>query len=493
MILRPLLASFTVTFLAVTASPGNLRVSPEGRIFTAADGQPFLWIGDTAWELFHRLDRDEARHYLTRRAEQGFNVIQAVMLAERDGLRVPNAYGHVPFHDLDPRRPNEAYFEHVDFIVREAARLGFYIALLPTWGDKVAGHRAGSGPVVFNPDNAADYGRFLGHRYREARVIWMLGGDRSIEQEISYRTWDAMAAGIREGDGGAHLMTYHPAGGDTSAMWFHNAPWLDFNVFQSGHEKRFNPVYRTAAELALLQPRKPFLDAEPPYEDIAIRFWDFIRWGEPDPIPPDVIDAEGMLVRPEHFSRGFFDAHDVRVSAYWSLLAGGAGFTYGHNAVWQMHRRGEKATIPTQSEWREALDRPGARSMQHLRRLFEQRPFFRLRPDQSIVYGDNPDGPRHIRAALDHQREFALVYLAEGRSVELVLGKVRGDTAIILWFDPRTGEIHARREMPNTGRHAFTPPTEGPEEDWILIIEAADANLPALKTRKDPPGGPGSA
>lgn len=478
MILRSLLASFIVTFSTVAASPGSLRVSPDGRTFTAADGRPFLWIGDTAWELFHRLDRDDARDYLTRRAEQGFNVIQAVVLAESDGLRVPNRYGHVPFHDLDPDRPNEAYFEHVDFIVREAARLGLHMALLPTWGDKVAGHRAGSGPVVFNPDNAANYGRFLGRRYREAPVVWMLGGDRSIEQEVSYRTWDAMAAGIRDGDGGAHLMTYHPAGGDTSAMWFHNAPWLDFNVFQSGHEKQLNPVYRTAAELALLQPRKPFLDAEPPYEDIGIRFWDFIRWGERKPVPSDVLDAEGMLVRPEHFSRGFFDDHDVRVSAYWSLLAGSAGFTYGHNAVWQMHRRGQKATIPTQFEWREALDRPGARSMQHLRTLFERRPFFRLRADQSIVYGDNPEGPRHVRAAVDDLREFALVYLAEGRPVELVLGKVRGERASVSWFDPRTGNIQTRHETSNTGRHTFTPPSLGAKEDWVLIIETLDAVLP---------------
>src|SRR5690606_28595963 len=46
MILRSLLASFIVTFSTVAASPGSLRVSPDGRTFTAADGQPCLCIRD---------------------------------------------------------------------------------------------------------------------------------------------------------------------------------------------------------------------------------------------------------------------------------------------------------------------------------------------------------------------------------------------------------------------------------------------------------------
>jgi hypothetical protein len=42
-------------------------------------------LGDTAWELFHRLKREEADKYLENRAEKGFTVIQAVAISELDG------------------------------------------------------------------------------------------------------------------------------------------------------------------------------------------------------------------------------------------------------------------------------------------------------------------------------------------------------------------------------------------------------------------------
>ncbi|MFZ5830334.1 MAG: DUF4038 domain-containing protein [Planctomycetota bacterium] len=46
-------------------------------------GEPFFWLGDTAWEMLHRLDREETLHYLDVRARQGFNVIQTVLALER--------------------------------------------------------------------------------------------------------------------------------------------------------------------------------------------------------------------------------------------------------------------------------------------------------------------------------------------------------------------------------------------------------------------------
>src|SRR3954463_16240751 len=135
----------------------RLRVSENRRFLVTADGRPFFWLGDTAWELFHRLTREEAERYLQNRAGRRFTIVQAVALAEFAGLTQPNAYGHTPLHDNDPTRPDEDYFAHVDWIVNRANSLGLYVGFLPTWGDKWNQQR-GAGPEIFTPENAALYG-----------------------------------------------------------------------------------------------------------------------------------------------------------------------------------------------------------------------------------------------------------------------------------------------------------------------------------------------
>ena len=73
-----------------------LRVSENKRRLEYESGETFFYLADTAWELFHRLNREEAFLYLEDRAQKGFTVIQAALLAERDGLRRSNAYGRSP-------------------------------------------------------------------------------------------------------------------------------------------------------------------------------------------------------------------------------------------------------------------------------------------------------------------------------------------------------------------------------------------------------------
>ena len=58
---------------------GPIRVSENGRYFVDAQGQPFFWLGDTAWPLFARYTREDAEKYLKNRAEKGFTVIQGVL------------------------------------------------------------------------------------------------------------------------------------------------------------------------------------------------------------------------------------------------------------------------------------------------------------------------------------------------------------------------------------------------------------------------------
>ena len=176
---------------SVDFSRGSLQVSPNDRYLQFEDGTPFFYLGDTAWELFHRLDEEEAEKYLENRREKGFTVIQAVALAELDGLNTPNPYGETPLIDNDPTKPNGDYWEHVDYIIKKAEEKGLFIGLLPTWGDKVD-PKWGVGPEIFNPENAYEYGQWIGRRYKDhPNIIWIIGGDRLCGGD-NYPVWDAM-------------------------------------------------------------------------------------------------------------------------------------------------------------------------------------------------------------------------------------------------------------------------------------------------------------
>ncbi len=300
----------------------RLKVSENRHFLVYEDGRPFFYLGDTAWELFHRLDREEADRYLQDRARKGFTVIQAVALAELDGLSDPNAYGHLPLLANDPERPDvkegpaNDYWDHVDFVVERANALGLYVGFLPTWGDKW-NKKWGQGPEIFTPGNAAAYGEWLGRRYKDHGVIWILGGDRPVETEAHKEVLRAMAGGLRKGDGGAHLMTFHPTGGSGSSEPFHDEDWLDFNMRQNGHIAEFTGRYDATRADYDRTPAKPVLDGEPIYEDHPVSF--------------------------EAAKFGHSIAADVRRPLYWDLFSGACGHTYGHHSVWQMWAPGRKA------------------------------------------------------------------------------------------------------------------------------------------------------
>jgi hypothetical protein len=217
---------------------GRLKVTADGHYLQFTDGTPFFWLGDTGWELFHRLTIEEITTYLDNRAAKGFNVIQAVALSEFDGLKRPNRYGEVPLKDLDPTKPNEKYFQIIDSTIHLAKARNMFIGLLPTWGDKVT-KMWGEGPVAFDSINAYKYGYWIGNRYKnESNIIWILGGDRPAKQDSNdWRpVWRQMAKGIIDATNHQCFITYHPSGGNYSTSQFiHNESWLDMNMFQSGH------------------------------------------------------------------------------------------------------------------------------------------------------------------------------------------------------------------------------------------------------------------
>jgi hypothetical protein len=444
---------------SVNFSHGKLKVSENKRFLVFNDGTPFFYLGDTAWELFHRLNKEETERYLENRREKGFTVIQAVVLAELDGLNTPNAEGEKPLIDNDPAKINEAYFQHVDWVIKKAEEKGLYIGLLPTWGDKW-NLKWGVGPVIFTPENAAVFGEILGKRYRNSRnIIWITGGDRHIEEDVHREINVAMAQGIRKGDGGAHLMTFHPQGGRGSSEYFHDEDWLDFNMRQNGHNPRFTGVYENTLKDYNRTPVKPVIDGEPIYEDHPIEF------------------------NPEKFGHSI--SADVRRPLYWNLFSGAFGHTYGHHSVWQMWQSGRSPVNFPLMPWYEAIDQPGAWQMQFGRRLMESRSFLKSIPDNSIIVPDNVPtsvpgaGTYRFAATRASDGSWAMVYVPVGRPFTVRMDVISGKRVMAWWYSPRNGQVQKIGRFSNEGTQTFTPPGMGENFDWVLVLDDADAGFRA--------------
>lgn len=446
------LGLFFVVNSLFAQSTNDLKVSANGHFLEKKDGTPFFWLGDTAWELFHRLTLEEIIQYLDNRQAKGFNVIQAVVLAETDGLRVPNKYGDVPLINMDPNKPNEKYFKLIDTVVKLAADRNLIMAMLPAWGDKVTLNYGGHGPVIFTKDNAYPFGKFLGERYKHfSSVLWILGGDRPPSHECNdwKPVWGAMAKGIDDGAEKHIIKSFHPGGSiwETSPL-LHNTDWLDYNMIQSGHAALDVPVWQTVLRDWNLSPSKPVIDAEPCYEDHPVNPWP--TW---DP------------------ARGYFRDYEVRKQIYRSVFAGGFGVTYGHHSIWQFYNPTVAKINYPDRYWYEALDRPGAFQAGYLRKLMESRPFNnRITANELIIEGQGTAG-EFITAFRDSLNRFIMVYIPVGKTIKLNTSSIPGKRIKVWWFNPKNMDVIDLGTVKNTQQMSFSTPTTGKGNDWILVLD----------------------
>jgi hypothetical protein len=415
---------------------GVLQASNNGRFLKHADGTPFLWLADTAWQLFHRLGRENADHYLKTRADQGFNVIQAVGLAELDGIETPNVYGARPLIDADPTRPDEAsgYWDHVEWIVAKAREYGLYIGFLPTWGDKVK-PGWGAGPRIFDAENARGFGKWIAERFAKyENIIWVNGGDRDPTDESA--VWTALAHGLREGDPYRRLMTFHPQGEQSSAENYHDSDWLDLNMLQTGHGSKSLDIVRQMVQAAYHRtPARPVLDGEPRYENHPIGF---------------------------NLANGYFVALDVRQAVLTGLFSGGCGFTYGCHAVWQMACDAYEPINNPISHWKYSLGLPGANQVQVIGKIMAELPWHRCRPDSTIV-ADRSGIPALVR---DDEKLIALY--SPGGAVRLSNRFDRSGWRL-RWVSPVDGEVQDLGSL--EALHLEPPKRDAARADRIAILE----------------------
>ena len=438
-VLLALIAATTTQAEAPKKPWDNGRLTVRGTYLVHENGTPFFWLGNTSWLMPERLNRDEVEFYLTRESEEGYNVEQIQVLDSN--YPTFNVFGRQAFDDsfdFDAyTRPGEyGYWDHLDYIVDMAERMGIYIAMDCIWGGQVK---------RLTPEKAAKYGRFLAERYKNRpNIIWMIGGD--IMGDKGMDAWESLARAIKAVDK-VHLMTFHPRGRTTCAWWYNDREWLDFNMFQSGHRRygqrggdgdytirdnteednwryvamSFGDKQEQIAGREVRGPQKPVIDGEPSYEDIPQGLHDFSapRWQD----------------------------YDVRRYAYWAVFAGCFGHTYGHNSIMQFMRPGVLGSFGAKKAWWDALEDPGYKQMKHLKRLMTSVPFTEGQCDQTVIA--SPNGERYDRIIATRGQDYLMVYNYSGRPMTLDLTKISGKKKKVWLMNPADGSLQYLGEYAN--------------------------------------------
>ncbi len=418
----------------------RLAVSTNGRYFVDQNGKPFFYLADTCWLLFQRLNHEELDQYLKDRAAKGFTVIQAYVLRGL-GKKHPDGNSSLldatPLLDRDPTRPNEEFFKNMDFVVNRANELGLVMGLVTAKSWHVNEHPE----KVFDEKNAYTFGRFLGERYRNNAVLWYPGGDSPPGNYEA--VWVAMAKGLQDGSANRHLVCYHGQGSTSSSMWFHTADWLDFNSIQSGHHFG-SDSYAFVSKDYSLTPAKPTVDMEPAYEN-----------------------------HPTGANKPRIDAHKVRTQAYSAMLAGAAGHGYGALDLFYFYKDAD-CPFPQNGfqHWRAAMAYEGSRQVGLMRRLFEQRPWYRMVPDQSAVASEQAEGTQRIVAARGEDGSFVIAYTPRGEPVSIRMDTLHGSSVKARWYNPRDATWRAIGQFASKGIHEFVAPSRGEKDDWVLVLDA---------------------
>lgn len=422
-----------------------VRISDTGRGFVDAQGRGFYYFADTAWNAPSRMTREEFETLATARRDAGFTALQVSVLDFRPDA--DNAYGNAPFTATGKLESpaiaddGDDYWTHMQWCIETCRDLGLVVCLVPSWyggwGDAWRGYVTES--------RARAYGAFLAEHFGQFdNVWWLLGGDNDpdatddstagvpggLDRGPRIAETIAMGRALQAGASDAQLMSYHTAREQTVEEYFGQEEWYRISAAYGG----VYPAPRVAAE----------------YERETVRpvvLWEaYYAERDEDPI---------------------LDRRALRAQAYHSILAGAAGFSYGHEAV---HR--------VREGWADALGDDSSRDIGILCALLADHAGAELTPVAATAtargllpdgYGD-PETTSAVSAATLPDGRGALAYFGEPRGTVLVDTTALHPAAQfeIAWADPASGE-----EVAVSGRHSGDDITVQWPSDWndaVLIL-----------------------
>ena len=422
---------------------GPVQVSADRRSSVHADGTPFFWLGDTAWNGAIRSEPQDWDLYLRTRREQGFSAVQFVTTQWRACSR--DAHGEVAYVDGERIGLNPRWFQRLDPRFDAINAHGLVAAPVVLWACV-----DGDPGRTLSVANATRLARYICARPGALQVVWLLAGDGEYSGATAQR-WHQIAAEALPATQ-KRLTTLHFCGQSWPMDDFRDAEWLDFIGYQSGHGSSAKHVrwlvQGPPSQAWLKVPARPIINLEPNYEG--------------HPSSPRAAPLRRPLRAPRLLRS--------------LLIAPTAGVTYGNNCIWLWSTRTE---IPEGHEGPRP-GRPMARGAGDARHAQHRAPAALLRRHalvdaapgaRAAVRPARGAGSEPLRrpAARTEDGGLAVLYTPQGGTLPLHTALLRRP-ATACWFDPREGRCG--EPIPVSGaRQDFATPDE---RDWVLCIRSSE-------------------
>jgi hypothetical protein len=420
---------------------GTVGVAPGGHHLQHADGTPFFFLADTAWNGPMQATAEEWEHYLGDRGAKSFSAVMFLPTQYRACEGTPD--GRRAYEGRDPIRIDPLFFRHIDAKVDAVNRAGMLAVPLLLHAGRDTALNPGND---LGPGEAATLARYQVARWGAHHVLWDFVAEADFH--LDAERWRKLGRAVF-GRGGGHPVTVHPHGRDWVLDELGAEPWLDVCGYQSAHGDDddhwrwilHGPPSRDWRRL----PARPVINLEPPYE--------------------------GHLGRPGGV---LFDDFWVRRASLWSLLSvPPAGVGYGSHGVWSWSDGSAPpmahAKTGTPMPWREALEAPGAAQLGRLAELLAGLDWWRLRPADDVLA--TQPGERDVRltalAVRSDEGDVALVYSPSGAELSLDLRALRRPLELH-FVDPRSA-CSSDTVRCEDERWQGRPPGDG---DWLVVLDA---------------------
>ena len=400
------------------AQHGPVRVARDREHFEQADGTPFFWVADVAWNAPRFSTPRDWITYTQVRAGQNFSAVQWAAAPGKD------AKNRSAFSGQSRITVNPEYFEELDGKVEMMNRAGLLSVIVPLWG---------KGEADLPEDQAELLVRYMVARWGAYDVAWLLTMDDHSSAE-----WSRIGRDIFGDTTHAPVIVF-PGATASSYGEFQNEKWVDAFGFGLGQDMNSDSLQRLlSGPLMQGESARPILNVLPPMEN-------------------------GLTAQGDKR----IDAGDSRRIAWWSaLLTPTAGISYGAQdvATWNASRQQK---LPT---WQLSLFLPGAKDISRAAQFFTSVNYAALRPAPNSLAtqpGLNSPG-RYIAATETKTSNLIIVYVPEDRTIDLYLN-VLPVAPEIQWFNPRTGKTSAAVAVIGTQTCQLPTPEEG---DWVLVAKS---------------------